>query len=191
MATIPPAVTPPSSERTNLSPFHVHSVMKDPKSKHLSPPDPDRPKTWGRHRAPRLAEIAYKQGHPVHVIICTLGRRPLFEAPRLARTVFRHLLDTLDPPVACLLPDHLHLLLESTTTMVPDIRSFKSISTRLAWTVGHRGKLWQRSYYDHVVRTSESLLAVAAYILGNAVEEGLVDDYRDYPYHVVHFDRLV
>ncbi len=43
-------------------------------------------------------------------------------------------------------------------------------------------KLWQRSYYDHVVRRAESLEEICKYILENPVRKGLVENYREYPY---------
>ena len=42
--------------------------------------------------------------------------------------------------------------------------------------------LWQRSYYDHVLRKEELLRDVALYILGNPVRKGLVEEYAMYPF---------
>jgi len=41
-------------------------------------------------------------------------------------------------------------------------------------------KLWQPSFYDHVLRNDEDLPAVARYILNNPVRKGLVDHYTEY-----------
>ncbi len=40
---------------------------------------------------------------------------------------------------------------------------------------------WQRSFYDHALRTDEDLVHTARYVLANPVRAGLVHDFRDYP----------
>ncbi len=42
--------------------------------------------------------------------------------------------------------------------------------------------LWQRSYYDHVIRKEENLKDIIRYIWGNPVRKALVTNYRDYPF---------
>jgi putative transposase len=41
-------------------------------------------------------------------------------------------------------------------------------------------KLWQTSYYDHVLRGEEDILTIARYIFDNPVRKKLVEHYRDY-----------
>ena len=43
-------------------------------------------------------------------------------------------------------------------------------------------KLWQPSYYDHVLRKDEDILDVARYIFNNPVRRGLVEYYGDYKF---------
>ena len=56
--------------------------------------------------------------------------------------------------------------------------------TRLAWQHGHPGALWQRRFYDHFLRSEESVEATARYILSNPVRQGLVilDEVEVYRY---------
>jgi len=42
--------------------------------------------------------------------------------------------------------------------------------------------LWQRSYYEHVLRRDEDAKEVARYILNNPVRAGFVQDFQNYPY---------
>jgi hypothetical protein len=42
--------------------------------------------------------------------------------------------------------------------------------------------LWQKSYYDHVVRDDEALSAVVRYIIENPARARLVESPEDYPY---------
>ena len=80
------------------------------------------------------------------------------------------------------MPDHLHWLISDAASMRQLVHSFKSYSTYAARTLGHRKKLWQRSYWDHVLRQDENLRKVAEYIIQNPVRRGLTDDVRTYPF---------
>jgi len=42
--------------------------------------------------------------------------------------------------------------------------------------------LWQRYFYDHVLRNEEDLKNVALYVLENPVRKGMVENWQDYPY---------
>lgn len=43
-------------------------------------------------------------------------------------------------------------------------------------------KLWQPSYYDHVLRKDEDILSVARYVVGNPVRKALVNHFADYEF---------
>lgn len=84
-----------------------------------------------------------------------------------------------------LMPDHLHLALSPVAGKagVPSLlQGFKSHTTRMSWNLGNRGVLWQRSYYDHIARRDEDLVAACQYILGNPVRSGLVEDPAEWPW---------
>ena len=83
----------------------------------------------------------------------------------------------------CLMPDHVHLLI-GTVASIPLSRllgSWKSRCCRAAWGHGITDTFWQRSFYDHAVRTNQDLRAAAAYVLGNPVRAGIVADFHEYP----------
>ncbi len=84
----------------------------------------------------------------------------------------------------CFMPDHLHLLLKGEThdaDLKKFVRIFKQRSGYI-FKQKKKCKLWQPSFYDHVVREEEDLLEVARYIILNPVRRGLVDNYKDYPF---------
>jgi len=84
----------------------------------------------------------------------------------------------------CLMPDHLHLLLSlhgSGVSLSDVMRDFKSFTTRAAWSQGVP-RLWQRGYYEHVVRDEIELRETLAYVRNNPVRAGLVDRADAYPY---------
>jgi len=83
----------------------------------------------------------------------------------------------------CFMPDHLHVLLQGTqdSRLIPFVQRFKQAT-------GYRFKertgttLWQRSFYDHVLRSEEDMDQVAEYIWNNPVRAGLVQDRDSYPF---------
>ncbi|MBN2380988.1 hypothetical protein JXM67_14415 [candidate division WOR-3 bacterium] len=42
--------------------------------------------------------------------------------------------------------------------------------------------MWQRGYYDHILRKEEDLEIVANYIWGNPVRKGLAETIEEYPF---------
>ncbi len=85
----------------------------------------------------------------------------------------------------CFMPDHVHLLLspaENGRDPIAFVQGYKSRSTHIYWGEGGTGKLWQRSFYDHILRKHEDVKKIARYIFGNPVRKGLVEDYRSYPF---------
>ncbi len=83
------------------------------------------------------------------------------------------------------MPDHLHLLVQSPgegTTISRFVQGLKSMTTRLHWKLGGVGKLWQRGFYDHILREGEDLTTVGEYIFNNPLRKGLVESAEKYPY---------
>ncbi len=149
----------------------------------------DRYRTWGGRHGKRLPHSQYSPGYAVHVIVCTFGRESLFLDRRLAGSVFGLVDGFSTTHAACLMPDHLHWLLSGETDFSREVQRFKSYTTRVAWSLGRNGRLWQRSFYDHVVRRRVGIVAVTDYILENPIRAGLVADWRDYPYSCNHLEE--
>ena len=140
-----------------------------------------------RKRPPRLVCFDYVGPYRYFVTLCTAGKRPVFVpgfdyasvVKILSRLAGRFGIDVL---TYCFMPDHLHLLLEGTenTDLKEFIRVFKQMTS-------YRYKneyavLWQRSYYDRILRRDEDSVTVARYILNNPVRRELAETATDYPY---------
>lgn len=84
----------------------------------------------------------------------------------------------------CFMPDHVHLLLRSEEGRDPIrfVQAYKGKSTRTYWEVGGRGKLWQRGFYDHILRQEEDVRQVARYILENPIRKRMVESLVEYPF---------
>jgi putative transposase len=83
----------------------------------------------------------------------------------------------------CFMPDHLHLLVEGSgaSDLARFIKAFKQ-ETSFDYKRRVGRVLWQRSYYDHVLRGPDELRPAVEYILGNPVKAGLVEDPSGFPF---------
>ena len=84
----------------------------------------------------------------------------------------------------CLMPDHLHMLVapQQGSNLSSLLGGYQSYITRFAWKFGVVGKLWQRSFFDHILRKSDDAQGIVAYILHNPVEAKLVERWEDWPW---------
>lgn len=86
--------------------------------------------------------------------------------------------------VYCVMPDHLHLLLDGDHDG-SDLQAFMKMAKQRA---GFRFKrrygrpLWQPGYYEHVLRDEEKTDKVVFYIIANPIRKHIVDSALDYPY---------
>lgn len=84
----------------------------------------------------------------------------------------------------CIMPNHAHILAapQGGANLSTILGSYESYVTRLAWDYGVIGKLWLRSFYDHVLRKHDDAQRIIAYILENPIKAGLVAHWRDWPW---------
>jgi putative transposase len=142
-----------------------------------------------RRASLRLPGFNYSAPRIYFVTIVTLARRKLFLDQRLATAVVECLIGLrLNMGVSlycyCLMPDHLHLLIstgQSNKGLGQIVGAFKSLSTRQHWE-WYSGRLWQRQFFDHIIRNDRDLGETWEYILLNPVRKGLVSCPEDWPY---------
>lgn len=82
------------------------------------------------------------------------------------------------------MPDHVHWLLQlgQQQTLSKLIQLFKGRSAhRINQTRQENGRLWQHGFHEHAVRSEESLVEIARYVVMNPVRAGLVASVGDYP----------
>ena len=139
----------------------------------------------------RLEEYDYSQSGAYFVTICTKDRAPIFghlvggglrAAPHVALsstgTAVEHAILTIpeinpgvECGVYCVMPDHVHLLVVLTGRHggrpLPEvIKRFKSYTDHLYREMSG-SSLWQRGYYEHVIRNQADFDAAAEYIQTN------------------------
>ncbi|MFN0145143.1 MAG: transposase [Dehalococcoidia bacterium] len=84
---------------------------------------------------------------------------------------------------ACLMPDHLHVLVKpGARSVIQWLGTFKSYTTAVARNRGGRHFLWQPSFYDRRIRDVAEFEAVVSYIVGNPAAAGLVDGEDEWPW---------
>jgi len=148
------------------------------------------------HNKPQRKRLRLKNfdyGNPNYVYFLTICARHLsmpFYNPDLADKIMESLLfirekKEIDLYCYCLMPDHLHIVISpfaDSGTVSKVMQEFKGFTTRVSWEYGIIGKLWQKSFYDHIARKDEDLIAICDYILSNPVRKGLFKDPRDWKY---------
>ena len=152
--------------------------------------DPDAPEPYTRRNSLRLSGFDYSAKRYYFVTLVTFQRRRVFTDAKLANatlTCLSQLRQTMAFRVYsyCLMPDHFHALLglgDSGKTLAEICGAFKSLSTRAYWR-WYEGRLWQRQFFDHIIRNETDLAETLQYIELNPAREGLFD----WPY-VGHMD---
>ena len=96
---------------------------------------------------------------------------------------------------AVIMPDHAHALVRPLPLDLTDVAAseFHNLSDLLhsvkrysSYTInlrrGVRGTLWQDECYDHIIRSSEEMRRVVAYVLNNPVKAGFVESWEQWPH---------
>ena len=140
-----------------------------------------------------LTNFVYKgSGHIYFITVCTAGRQPLFFDKKLAKILedeieFRREKKEVKIFCFCIMPDHLHILLSLTDDYEKGLQnwvsSFKRYTTKIAKEEKDINPLWQRNFFDRVVRTEESIRDFVQYILNNPVRKGIVANWEEYPFN--------
>jgi REP element-mobilizing transposase RayT len=144
------------------------------------------PKYDYRRRLPHLQ----KDDHPLFVTFATKNR---WKLPVAARDVvldccLKQNGSQFNLHAAVVMPDHVHLIYsplrrdDGWSYSLPEI--MKAIKGSAAWRINHMlnrsGPVWQEEFFDHVLRSNESLMGKVDYICGNPVRAGLVKSEGEY-----------
>lgn len=152
-----------------------------------------------KRKANRLANYDYSQNGAYFITICVKDKEPI-----LSRIKFNSIypneimLSKLGAIVAneilniekrfdnakildyVIMPNHIHLIIQlddCSCSLGQIIGSFKSIATLQSKKIGYSNdKLFQRNYYDHIIRNEDDYLTKSNYIKNNP-EKWLDDKY--------------
>jgi putative transposase len=132
-----------------------------------------------RRKPIRLPRDRYREGHAFLVTINTHQKRPWFQTPDMAEAAEELLAQHEGLFAWCILPDHIHLLIED-ADVLRWVQRFKGRLTPVFRRLNPGERLWQRSFHDRALRKEEDLQEAARYTWRNAVEAGLVECAGDY-----------
>jgi REP element-mobilizing transposase RayT len=165
---------------------------------------PPNPTELSRRKLIRLTDYDYAQAGWYFLTICTSRHECLFgtvsagqmKLTGMGQTVTScwHQIPQHFPRVTCdvfsLMPNHLHGVLifaaagesadrRSDKTSLSDVvGTFKAAVTRQCASHGDRTRerIWQRGYYEHVIRTEEDLTRIRDYIIDNPLKWDLDEE---------------
>ena len=136
----------------------------------------------------RLPLAAYADpASTFNITIDAMDRRAYFDLPEfndeivalLRRLALRYRCSI---KIYCLMPTHLHIMIRpGLKSLVDFIGEFKKKTSDLARETRGISQLWQRSFFDHRLRSHESEAEQFEYIRANPVRAGLVANPNDWP----------
>jgi REP element-mobilizing transposase RayT len=140
-------------------------------------------------RTGRLPGFEY-QGHFVYALtLCAFASLPRFndaEAVSETHRFFCHAADrwAFQLLAHCYMPNHVHLIAYGIEEHA-DLRRFIHDAKQRSgyWhSQNRRSRLWQESYFDHIIRDEESVQRQVCYVLNNPVRAGLVSRWDQWPH---------
>jgi len=136
---------------------------------------------------PRVSGCTYRGLCRYFVTCCTHNRARVFADALAAQGLCAQI-----PPfferrglavlAYCVMPDHVHLLLEGVDERADVVEALRAWKQRTGFDWKRRGspRLWQKGYHDRVLRDSDDTRAVVRYVLENPIRSGLVRQVSDY-----------
>jgi len=141
------------------------------------------------HKNIRLPHQDYLGPRWYFITICCPNRRKRFTAPKICDDFLNILRSNAATHsfaihAYCLMPDHVHLLAEGLQPQSDLVQFMRAIKMKTSMPFERKtGKaLWQKKFYDHILRNSDSPDAVARYIWTNPVRANLCQRPEEYPF---------
>lgn len=137
----------------------------------------------------RLAAPSYVGRQWYFLTMCTEGRAKRFQEAWVVTDSLRILKERAESEhfavaAYCFMPEHVHVLTNGTeenSNLLPFVSGFKQRSAYL-FKRQTSSQLWQKKYYDHILRADERWEAIAWYIWMNPVRKGLCTRPEDWPF---------
>jgi len=132
------------------------------------------------------ADAYHKRGAWYFVTICCKEKKPLLASPKARDLVVDTLRRTaatlhVEMVVYTVLPNHMHLICSAGSAGLIDfVREFKSRIAVQLIRAGAPASPWQSRFFDHKLRSHESLRRKCEYVWMNPVRKRLVSRPEDY-----------
>lgn len=140
-------------------------------------------------RPRRFDDFPYVGRVEYFVTFCTRERRPTLATSDIAQLVLLQFRRTADLEgfaliAYCIMPDHVHLIVSGRRD-TSDLRRFVKMAKQragAAYAMRSGQPLWQKGYYERILRRDEDVWRLARYVIENPVRAGLVGRASDYPH---------
>jgi len=137
----------------------------------------------------RLPPRNYTGRNHYFVTACTLHRERILTNPDWAHFVVRAIITAAKSTsfylhAWCVMPDHVHVLAEGAedASALPRFVQHWKRATTFEFKQRSGRDLWQRIFYDRVLRSTEAVSTVAWYMWLNPVRKGMCREVVDYPW---------
>ena len=154
------------------------------------------PNTYTRRNSHRLPSYDYRSNGAYFVTVCTEDRQRVLEIPSIHTALLEtwqilpHRFANAKLDEFVIMPDHIHCILwldesaKDSPTLGRVVGAFKSLVT-VSWRNHHKSiglpcnrHLWQRDYYEHVIRNEDDLRLTREYIVNNPLKALLQQERR-------------
>jgi REP element-mobilizing transposase RayT len=132
------------------------------------------------HRLPRSA---YRGQVRAAFVVCAAHRKPLFDT-QLTQQLLLDILRRKSARYQCsvtvyvIMPDHLHIILRGETDDADLYACVVQVKRSFSYALGRR--IWQKDFFDHLIRDRNDLAQQIMYVLFNPVRAGLVQEWWQY-----------
>jgi putative transposase len=144
------------------------------------------------HRHLRRLDSVWIEPPIYFVTACAKGRQALFAHDDVAAILIDEMRGAHDRHGwrvgrFVIMPDHLHLFCASDgpsreALLSRFIGSFKQWTAKRMMAIGVPGPIWQKQFFDHLLRSTQSYSDKWIYVHENPVRAGLVANAEDWPY---------
>ena len=149
-------------------------------------------------RLHRLEQL-FVENPAYFITFCTYRRTAILADPQIHSAFVKFCAEALQRDVFVgryiLMPDHIHLFVklpppaENLSSWIKSLKNFLSKELR---TNNVSSPHWQKGFFDHILRSSESYSQKWLYVVENCVRAGLVKDWTEWPYqgeiHALRFN---
>ena len=147
------------------------------------------PRGMHRPRPTRLHDFPYVGKYHYSLCFVTNARRRVFESQALANAAIVQIQKTCELELFlvlayCVMPDHIHLILQGLAD-TSDLRHCVKLTKQRVEHVARREfdirGLWQKGYYERVLRSRHAVEDAVRYVLENPVRARLATSIGEYP----------
>lgn len=147
-----------------------------------------------RKNSLRLKDFNYKTPGYYFITIDTYDKKPLFINNQICLIIKKIIVQLkirfkFKITAGCIMPNHLHVIImlshNNKINLSQIIQAYKSLTTReINLHSKTYQKIWQRGYYDHIIRNEKDLEEKYYYILNNPLKANPVKKPEDYKYYI-------